>query len=91
VWEGFPTSFLQAFANECALLSSVDQGGCVTILFDRFVGDDDFAPDLTDLLQIDAWRVKGWAGWEYVQRNFEMQAVIARYMEACRRVLASKR
>jgi glycosyltransferase involved in cell wall biosynthesis len=79
VREGLPTSFLEALANKCALLSSVDPGGA-TSRFGRFVGDDDFAAGLAELLRNDAWRSKGEAGWDYVRETFEVNAVLDRHM-----------
>jgi hypothetical protein len=40
------------------VLSSADLGG-VTTRFGQFVGDDDFAAGLTDLLQNAAWLPRG--------------------------------
>jgi len=79
VREGLPTSFLEALANRCALLSSVDPGG-VTRQFGYSVRDDDFATGLATLLQNDAWREKGNAGWEYVRESFEIESVIDKHL-----------
>ncbi len=87
VREGLPTSFLEALANKCALLSSVDPGG-VTREYGEFVTDDDFAAGLSKLLRDDAWLAKGEAGWTYVNRTFELQAVLDRHLEAYQRTLA---
>jgi glycosyltransferase involved in cell wall biosynthesis len=88
VREGLPTSFIEALANQCALLSSVDPGGA-TSEFGRFVTDDNFANGLAELLQDDAWRAKGLAGWEYVRQTFEIDSVLDRHMQAYQRVLAA--
>jgi glycosyltransferase involved in cell wall biosynthesis len=80
VREGFPTSFLEALANRCALLSSVDPGG-VTQKFGYYVRDDDFAKGLTALLENDTWRARGAAGWEYVRESFEIGSVIDRHLQ----------
>jgi glycosyltransferase involved in cell wall biosynthesis len=88
VREGLPTSFIEALANQCALLSSVDPGGA-TSEFGRFVTDDNFADGLAELLQDDAWRAKGLAGWEYVRQTFEIDSVLDRHMQAYQRVLAA--
>jgi glycosyltransferase involved in cell wall biosynthesis len=90
VREGLPTSFLEALANKCALLSSVDPGGA-TSRFGRFVGDDDFETGLADLLRNDAWRSKGEAGWDYVRQTFEVNAVLDRHMEAYQSALSAPR
>ena len=83
VREGLPTSFLEALANRCALLSSVDPGGA-TQKFGYFVRDDDFATGLAALLENDAWRAKGAAGWDYVRDSFEIDSVIDRHLQVYR-------
>ena len=80
VREGLPTSFLEALANRCALLSSVDPGG-VTQRFGYYVRNDDFATGLASLLEDDAWRERGEAGWEYVRESFEIGSVIDRHLQ----------
>jgi glycosyltransferase involved in cell wall biosynthesis len=87
VREGLPTSFIEALANKCALLSSVDPGGA-TRRFGEFVANDDFATGLAALLEGDTWRAKGEAGWEYVRQTFELQSVLDRHMTAYERALA---
>ena len=88
VREGLPTSFIEALANKCALLSSVDPGGA-TRRFGRFVADDDFAAGLRELLENDAWRSKGEAGWDYVRETFELAAVLDRHVAAYERAMAA--
>ena len=83
VREGLPTSFLEALANRCALLSSVDPGG-VTQRFGYYVRDDNFATGLATLLHADAWRERGAAGWEYVRESFEIESVIERHLQVYR-------
>jgi glycosyltransferase involved in cell wall biosynthesis len=80
VREGLPTSFLEALANRCALLSSVDPGG-VTQRFGYHVRNDDFATGLATLLEDDAWRARGEAGWDYVRESFEIESVIDRHLQ----------
>jgi glycosyltransferase involved in cell wall biosynthesis len=87
VREGLPTSFLEALANRCALLSSVDPGG-VTQRFGYHVRDDNFAKGLATLLHDDAWRERGAAGWEYVRDSFEIEAVIDRHLQVYQQVTA---
>ena len=79
VREGLPTSFLEALANKCALLSSVNPGGA-TATYGYFVENDDFKTGLQALLDNDAWRAKGEAGWKYVRETFEIEAVLGRHM-----------
>jgi glycosyltransferase involved in cell wall biosynthesis len=90
VREGLPTSFLEALANRCALLSSVDPGG-VTQRFGYYVRDDDFTTGLAALLEGDAWRAKGAAGWEYVRESFEIESVIDKHLDVYRQFAAHTR
>jgi glycosyltransferase involved in cell wall biosynthesis len=83
VREGLPTSFLEALANKCALLSSVDPGG-VTQRFGYYVRDENFATGLATLLHNDAWRERGAAGWDYVRESFEIESVIEQHLQVYR-------
>jgi glycosyltransferase involved in cell wall biosynthesis len=87
VREGLPTSFLEALANRCALLSSVDPGG-VTQRFGYHVRDENFAAGLAALLENDTWRERGAAGWEYVRESFEIESVIDRHLQVYRQFTA---
>ena len=87
VREGLPTSFLEALANRCALLSSVDPGG-VTQRFGYHVRDENFVAGLAALLENDTWRERGAAGWEYVRESFEIESVIDRHLQVYRQFTA---
>jgi glycosyltransferase involved in cell wall biosynthesis len=90
VREGLPTSFLEALANKCALLSSVNPGGA-TERYGEFVTDDNFGAGLARLLENDAWRAKGEAGWSYVRDTFELEAVLQKHIAVYERLIASGR
>ncbi len=62
------------------MLSSVDPGG-VTQRFGYFTRNDDFTTGLATLLEDDAWRARGAAGWEYVRESFEIESVIDRHLQ----------
>jgi glycosyltransferase involved in cell wall biosynthesis len=87
--EGLPTSFLEAMAHRCALLSRVNPDD-VTARFGYHVQDDDFATGLADLLKRDAWRDKGKAGCRYVRECFELGNVIQKHLEAYRDLLQGR-
>jgi len=78
--EGLPTSFLEAFAYGCAILSRVNPDGLVS-RFGHVVENDAFAEGLESLLRNDDWRVKGEGGRRYVQEYYELGAVVDRHME----------
>jgi hypothetical protein len=40
------------------------------------------------LLENDAWRAKGEAGWEYVRESFEIESVIDRHLQVYQQVTA---
>jgi len=79
--EGFPTSFLEAMGHRCALLSRVNPDG-VTAQFGYHAKSDDFATGLANLLEGDAWREKGEAGYHYVKEKFEIGNVINKHLQA---------
>jgi glycosyltransferase involved in cell wall biosynthesis len=78
--EGLPTSFLEAFAHGCAILSRVNPDGLVS-RFGHVVENDAFAEGLESLLRQDDWRRKGEGGRKYVQEYYELGAVVDRHME----------
>lgn len=79
VREGLPTVFLEALAHQCAILSHVNPGSVVS-QFGYHAADGDFARGLGLLLEEDAWRGKGKAGYEYVRDNFELDRVIEKHL-----------
>jgi len=68
VREGLPNSFIEACGHRCAILSSVDPEAFAT-RFGAFVPERDFATGLRTLLQDDAWRDRGEAGYAYAKAN----------------------
>jgi glycosyltransferase involved in cell wall biosynthesis len=77
--EGLPTSFLEAFAHGCAVLSRVNPDNLVQ-RFGEVVPDDRFADGLERLLAGDAWRAKGEGGRRYVQQHYELGNVVDRHL-----------
>jgi glycosyltransferase involved in cell wall biosynthesis len=77
--EGLPTTFLEALAHRCAILSAVNPDG-VTERFGVRVTGDDFAAGLGRLLERDAWREKGERGHRYVKDNHDVAKAIDRHL-----------
>jgi glycosyltransferase involved in cell wall biosynthesis len=77
--EGLPTSFLEAFAHGCAILSRVNPDNLVE-RFGEVVPDDRFADGLERLLAGDAWRAKGEGGRRYVREYYELNNVVDRHL-----------
>jgi glycosyltransferase involved in cell wall biosynthesis len=77
--EGLPTSFLEAFAHGCAILSRVNPDNLVE-RFGQVVPDDAFAEGLERLLAGDAWRAKGEGGRHYVREHYELENVVDRHL-----------
>jgi glycosyltransferase involved in cell wall biosynthesis len=79
VREGLPTSFLEAMAHRCALLSHVNPDE-VASRFGYHAADHDFSQGLGWLLEGDRWRERGEAGHGYVSENFELDRVVERHI-----------
>jgi glycosyltransferase involved in cell wall biosynthesis len=73
--EGLPTSFLEALAHRCSLLSMVNPGG-VAEQFGYHVKDGDFSRGLQWLLDKDRWKERGEKGFEYVKQRHDLGKVI---------------
>jgi glycosyltransferase involved in cell wall biosynthesis len=86
--EGLPTSFLEAMAHGCALLSFVNPGGVVSD-YGHHVTGDDMSSGLRALLEDDTWRKLGQAGRSYVTEHFEATSVMARHTTIYRDILDS--
>jgi glycosyltransferase involved in cell wall biosynthesis len=86
VREGLPTSFLEAMAHRCALLSRVNPDS-VASRFGYHAKHDDFAVGLAGLLDNDAWRARGEAGYRYVSEGYELGTVVERHIEVYRDLL----
>jgi glycosyltransferase involved in cell wall biosynthesis len=84
--EGLPTSFLEAFAHGCAILSRVNPDGLVS-RFGEVVEADGFGAGLDRLLTGDAWRVRGEGGRRYVHEHYELGNVVDRHLAVYREAL----
>jgi glycosyltransferase involved in cell wall biosynthesis len=84
--EGLPTSFLEAFAHGCAILSRVNPDDLVR-RFGEVVDADGFAEGLDRLLANDAWRARGEGGRKYVWEHYELGNVVERHLAVYREAL----
>jgi glycosyltransferase involved in cell wall biosynthesis len=87
VREGLPTTFLEAAANRCAILSSVDPDGFATRFGYHAKGDGDLPRGLSLLLTDNRWRSLGESGAEYVRSVFATDRALDRHMETYRLAL----
>jgi glycosyltransferase involved in cell wall biosynthesis len=69
--ESLPTTFVEAAAHGCAILSEIDPDG-FSSRFGQHVTDHDYARGLQLLLENNSWREKGAIGMEYVRRVFSL-------------------
>jgi glycosyltransferase involved in cell wall biosynthesis len=84
--EGLPTSFLEALAHKCAILSSVNPEK-VTSSFGFRVQNDNFAQGLESLLADNTWRKKGQAGYQYVAKHYALEHSINQHCALYERLL----
>ncbi|NKB57461.1 MAG: glycosyltransferase [Alphaproteobacteria bacterium] len=81
VREGLPNSFIEACGYRCAILSAVDPDTFAS-RFGEHVPDRDFAKGLRKLLQHDAWRARGDAGYAYVKSFNESSVAAGLHLDA---------
>jgi glycosyltransferase involved in cell wall biosynthesis len=84
--EGLPNSFLEAMANSCAILSSLNPEN-VTEKFGYHVKDGNYINGLQILLESDRWREKGELGRLYVSENYEMHRTISEHIRVYQKQL----
>jgi glycosyltransferase involved in cell wall biosynthesis len=77
--EGLPTTFLEAMAHRCAILSAVNPDD-IAGRFGHHVNDGDFAAGLKALLDGDTWIAKGEAGYRYVREEFDLKRAVDRHV-----------
>jgi glycosyltransferase involved in cell wall biosynthesis len=83
--EGLPSSFLEAAAHGCAILSEVDPEGFAS-RFGYHAQQNDLADGLMHLL--DSWREAGQRGREFVRTVYATPLAMEAHLEAYRAVLA---
>ena len=77
--EGLPNSFLEALANKCAILSSLNPEN-VTERFGFHVKNNNFIDGLNSLLKNNTWRIKGEEGRVYVEEHYELNKAIKKHL-----------
>jgi glycosyltransferase involved in cell wall biosynthesis len=73
VHEALPVSFLEAWAHECAVLSSMNPDGLVE-KYGYWACDTDYARGLRHLLAAQTWRELGKRGRSYVETNHDVDS-----------------
>jgi len=85
--ESLPTTYLEAGAYKCALLSAENPDDFASN-FGFNVKDDDFESGLTYLLEGNRWKEKGEAGFEYVRETHELNKVVDQHIRVYEEVIA---
>jgi len=86
--EGLPTTFLEAAAHGCALLSHTDHDSFAST-FGRCVAEEELAAGLATLLESD-WRAKGLAARNFVREVFATDVAMQAHLNLYQRVLAKE-
>jgi glycosyltransferase involved in cell wall biosynthesis len=87
--EALPTTFLEAAAHRCAILSYLDPEGFAS-RFGYHAHAGDLEQGLAHLLAEDRWRRLGEAAYRQVNSLYAADAAIDRHIEAYRQVLAQR-
>ena len=82
--EALPTTFIEAAANRCAILSYLDADGFAS-RFGLVSRPGELASSLHDLIRNDRWRCCGEAAYEHVRGIYSVDAAIDRHIAAYRR------
>jgi glycosyltransferase involved in cell wall biosynthesis len=78
--EGLPTSFLEALAHRCALLSYLNPEDTAS-RFGFHAREGELMRGLDYLLEHDRWRERGELGFRYVREHYELGASVDRHLE----------
>jgi glycosyltransferase involved in cell wall biosynthesis len=87
VVEGLPTTFLEAAAYGCAVLSFHDPDGFATRFGHHARDIDDLAAGLAHLIEDDRWRELGAAGNAWVRATYDADAALEAHLRAYDEVL----
>ena len=79
--EGLPTTFLEAAAHRCAILSCTDPDGFAS-RFGLVATEWQLRQGLEELLQRERWRALGEAGWHHVAQVFGVDHAIDAHLQA---------
>jgi glycosyltransferase involved in cell wall biosynthesis len=88
--EGLPTTFLEAAAHRCAILSFGDPDGFAT-RFGHRATEGGLAEGLRELLRDDRWRTLGEEGRKHVERVFSVESAMAAHLRAYEAALLRRR
>jgi glycosyltransferase involved in cell wall biosynthesis len=84
--ESLPTTFIEAAAHRCAILSYLDPEGFAS-RFGQVAKPGKLGEGLRKLLQDDAWRELGQAGYNHVRDIYSVGVTIDRHVEIYRQAL----
>ena len=84
--ESLPTTFIEAAAHGCAILSEIDPDGFASN-FGWCVKDDDYASGLQYLLENHRWKTLGKQGMYYARENYNVHISISKHIEAYHELL----
>lgn len=87
--EGLPTTFIEAAAHRCAILSFADPDGFAT-RFGAQVSGRTLVSGLRSLLAVDRWRALGEAGHRYVAETFAADRAIEAHLRIYDRLVRAK-
>lgn len=88
--EGLPTSFLEALAHRCALLSYLDPEE-TTSRFGFHAREGELARGLAYLLERDRWRERGELGFRYVSEHYELNSSVDRHLRVYEEVVRASK
>jgi glycosyltransferase involved in cell wall biosynthesis len=86
--EGLPTTFLEAAAHRCAILSYADPDGFAS-RFGCRAGDQPLAAGLEWLLEGNRWRARGELARAFIAGVFDTETAMAAHLDVYRHLLAS--
>jgi hypothetical protein len=87
--EGLPTTFIEAAAHRCAILSFTDPDGFAS-RFGRCVAEGELVPGLRALLEGNEWRARAEAGFRFVSATFATEKAMDEHMNAYARALVRR-
>lgn len=88
--EGLPTTFIEAAAHRCAILSFTDPDGFAS-RFGHLAREGHLAEGLRTLLDGNRWRMLGEAGRQYVERVFSISNAMDAHARAYEAAIRGKR
>jgi len=86
--ESLPTTFIEAAAHGCAILSEIDPDG-FSSNFGYRVTDSNYAKGLRTLLYNNTWQKAGQLGMEYTRETFSLEKSMSDHMKAYEELLST--